>query len=47
MKYQVQQLYILLKNNKICAIDINDYIWGQARKLKELKPYHLTRNANY
>lgn len=34
-------------NNRICAIDINNYIWGQARKLKELKPYHLTRNANY
>lgn len=34
--------------NKICAMDINDYIWGQARiKGINLKPYHLTRNINY
>lgn len=35
-------------NNKFCAIDINDYIWGQARNQNiKLKPYHLTRNNNY
>lgn len=35
-------------NNKFCAIDINDYIWGQARNQNiKLKPYHLTRNTNY
>lgn len=35
-------------NNKFCAIDINDYIWGQAKnKNIKLKPYHLTRNINY
>ena len=35
-------------NNEFCAIDINDYIWGQARnKNIKLKPYHLTRNTNY
>lgn len=34
--------------NKVCAIDINDYIWSQVRnKNIELKPYHLTRNTNY
>ena len=34
--------------NKVCAIDINDYIWSQGRnKTIELKPYHLTRNTNY
>ena len=34
--------------NKVCAIDINDYIWSQGRnKSLELKPYHLTRNTNY
>ena len=34
--------------NKVCAIDINDYIWSQGRnKTIELKPYHLTRNINY
>ena len=34
--------------NKVCAIDINDYIWSQGRnKTMELKPYHLTRNTNY
>lgn len=34
--------------NKVYAIDINDYIWGQARnKNVQLKPYHLTRNINY
>ena len=34
--------------NKVCAIDINDYIWSQGRnKNIELKPYHLTRNTNY
>ena len=41
----------LIKNkleNKVCAIDINDYIWSQGRnKTMELKPYHLTRNTNY
>lgn len=41
----------LIKNkleNKVCAIDINDYIWSQGRnKNIELKPYHLTRNTNY
>ena len=35
-------------DNKVCAIDINDYIWSQGRnKTIELKPYHLTRNTNY
>ena len=35
-------------NNKFCAIDINDYIWGQARNQNiKLKPYHLTRTTNY
>ena len=34
--------------NKVCAIDINDYIWSQGRnKIIDLKPYHLTRNTNY
>ena len=34
--------------NKVCSIDINDYIWSQGRnKNIELKPYHLTRNTNY
>lgn len=34
--------------NKIHAININDYIWRQARnKNVQLKPYHLTRNINY
>ena len=34
--------------NRVCAIDINDYIWGQGKnKNMELKPYHLTRNTNY
>lgn len=34
--------------NKVCAIDINDYIWSQGRSENiELKPYHLTRNTNY
>ena len=34
--------------NRVCAIDINDYIWSQGRnKTIELKPYHLTRNINY
>ena len=34
--------------NRVCAIDINDYIWSQGRnKNIELKPYHLTRNTNY
>ncbi len=35
-------------DNKVCSIDINDYIWSQGRnKNIELKPYHLTRNTNY
>ncbi len=34
--------------NKVCSIDINDYIWSQGRnKDIKLKPYHLTRNINY
>lgn len=34
--------------NKVCSIDINDYIWSQGRnKTIKLKPYHLTRNTNY
>ncbi len=34
--------------NKVCAINVNDYIWSQGRnKTIELKPYHLTRNTNY
>ena len=34
--------------NRVCAIDINDYIWSQGRnKNIELKPYHLTRSINY
>ena len=32
----------------VCAIKINDYIWGLSKKIKDsLKPYHLTRNTNY
>ncbi len=35
-------------NNKVCSIDINDYIWGQGKnKNIEFKPYHLTRSINY
>ena len=35
-------------NGKICAIDINDYIWSKGRdKNMKLKPYHLTRSVNY
>ena len=31
--------------NRVCAIDINDYIWSQGRnKNIELKPYHLTKS---
>ena len=41
----------LIKNkleDRVCAIDINDYICKQGRnKNIELKPYHLTRNTNY
>ena len=41
----------LMKNkleDRVCAIDINDYIWKQGRnKNIELEPYHLTRNTNY
>lgn len=34
--------------DKVCSIDINDYIWSQGRnKNIELKPYHLTKNTNY
>lgn len=34
--------------NKVCSIDVNDYIWSQGRnKDIQLKPYHLTRNTNY
>lgn len=34
--------------NKICSIDINDYIWGKSKnKDIKLKPYHLTRCINY
>lgn len=35
-------------DNKVYAIDINDYIWGLGKnKSIEYKPYHLTRNLNY
>ena len=35
-------------NDRVCAIDINDYIWGQGKnKSINLKPYHLTRTTNY
>ena len=35
-------------DDNVCAIKINDYIWGLSKKMKEsLKPYHLTRNINY
>jgi hypothetical protein len=35
-------------DNKFCAIDINDYIWGQGRnKHIKIKPYHLTRTITY
>ena len=35
-------------DNKVCAIDINDYIWGQSKnKDIQLKPYHLTRTTSY
>ena len=35
-------------HNKVCSIDINDYIWLQGKnKNIELKPYHLTRSINY
>ena len=34
--------------NKVSAIDTNDYIWSQGRnKTIELKSYHQTRNTNY
>ena len=34
--------------NRVCAIDINDYIWSQGKnKNIKLKPYHLTRCINY
>ena len=34
--------------NRVCAIDINDYIWSQGKnKNIKLKPYHLTRCTNY
>lgn len=32
----------------MCSIDINDYVWSQAKnKDIKLKPYHLTRCTNY
>lgn len=35
-------------NNKICAIEINDYIWSKGRnKDLTIKPYHLTRTKSY
>lgn len=35
-------------DNKVCAIDINDYIWSQGKNKDIcLKPYHLTRTTNY
>ena len=35
-------------NDRVCAIDINDYIWGQGKNNSiNLKPYHLTRTTNY
>jgi len=35
-------------DNKISAININDYIWGMSKnKTLELTPYHLTKNKNY
>lgn len=35
-------------NGNAVAIDINDYLFGQAKnKMIELKPYHLTRTINY
>ena len=34
--------------NRVCSIDINDYIWAQGKnKNLTLKPYHLTRCINY
>lgn len=33
---------------KVCAIDINDYIWCQSKNKKfNFKPYHLTRTTGY
>lgn len=35
-------------SNQVCSIDINDYVWSQAKnKDIKLKPYHLTRCTNY
>lgn len=35
-------------NNKVYAMDINDYIWGESRnKNLDFKPYHLTRTTSY
>lgn len=35
-------------NYTVCAMDINDYIWGLSRnKNLEFKPYHLTRTTSY
>lgn len=35
-------------NNKFYSIDLNDYIFIEAKnKTLKLKPYHLTRNTNY
>lgn len=45
--YVINKIKELL-DNKINAIDLNDYIWLMSKN-KDLpkKPYHLTRNTNY
>lgn len=35
-------------HHRVCHIDINDYIWCQAKNGDvQLRPYHLTRTTNY
>ena len=40
--------YIQNKMKNVNAIDINDYLFLLAKKIKlDTKPYHLCRNTNY
>ena len=45
--YVIDEIKRLL-NNKVNAIELNDYIWLMSKN-KELpkRPYHLTRTTNY
>ena len=47
MIYVIDEIKRLL-NNKVNAIELNDYIWLMSKN-KELpkRPYHLTRTTNY